>query len=234
MAQRTRQILKGYFETGDKPNQDEFADLIDSLFNLADDGGAKVKLLLEALNGLAKLKKSAVLGAESALNLRAIGDVMSGNFVSGMTNILKGDFWIHNPEDPNTPAEGGVAVGDWVIARRDNVTDYNYENDANWRIQHFGDTTVNQQVYDLKQLRMSPTVGGDTITMTGIDARVINIVINKLTYMGKPDDGEFGNYDYVYRTSMLNGSTDIQLNEDMLGFRFMPGMVVDITYQLNN
>jgi hypothetical protein len=235
MAQRTRQLLKTYFETGDKPTQEEFADLIDSLFNLTDDGGAKVKQMLEALSDLATLKKSAVRGAESALNLRAIGDVLNGNYVSGMNNILKGDLWIYSPEDPNTPAEGApLAIGDWVIARRDNPTDFDYENDANWRIQHFGDTTVNQQVYDLKHLRMSPTVGGDTITLPGINAKVISVVINKLTYMGKLDDGEFGNFDYVFRPSMLQGSTDIQLNEDLLGFRFMPGMVVDIMYQLNN
>ena len=37
MAQKTREILKNYFETGDRPTQQEFADLIDSVFNKTDD-----------------------------------------------------------------------------------------------------------------------------------------------------------------------------------------------------
>ena len=31
MAVQTKEVLKSYFETGDKPTQEEFADLIDTL-----------------------------------------------------------------------------------------------------------------------------------------------------------------------------------------------------------
>ena len=43
MASQTKDILKSYFETGDKPTQQQFADLIDSMFNKTDDmlSGAK-------------------------------------------------------------------------------------------------------------------------------------------------------------------------------------------------
>jgi phosphopentomutase len=37
MTQRTRTILKSFFETGDVPTQQEFADLIDSQYNFNDD-----------------------------------------------------------------------------------------------------------------------------------------------------------------------------------------------------
>ena len=37
MANQTRDILKSWFETGDKPTQQQFADLIDSCTNKSDD-----------------------------------------------------------------------------------------------------------------------------------------------------------------------------------------------------
>ncbi len=37
MAEQNRQTLKSYFETGDKPTEDEFADLIDSFVNRLED-----------------------------------------------------------------------------------------------------------------------------------------------------------------------------------------------------
>ncbi len=236
MAQRSRNILKQYFETGDKPTREQFADLIDSLFNLTDDGGARVKQLLEVLVNDNRLKKSAVRGADFALNRRGKGNIMGGTFQLAMVDILPGDFWIYNIINPPPPDSGdAIVVGDWVIALRSNLTpSFNYQNDSDWQIVHFGDTTVNQQSIELKHLRMSPTVAGDIITMTGINAQIINITINKLTYYGKLDDGEFGNNDFVYREGEVVGNTEIQINEELLDFRFMPGMVIDIMYKLNN
>jgi len=37
MAQKNRTTLKSYFNTGDKPTEQQFGDLIDSCFNLEDD-----------------------------------------------------------------------------------------------------------------------------------------------------------------------------------------------------
>jgi len=38
MAEQTRTTLKTYFETGDTPTESQFADLIDSVSNITDDG----------------------------------------------------------------------------------------------------------------------------------------------------------------------------------------------------
>lgn len=40
MAQQTRTVLKGYFNTGDIPTEAQFSDLIDSFPNTSDDGTA--------------------------------------------------------------------------------------------------------------------------------------------------------------------------------------------------
>ena len=37
MAQRSRELLKSWFQTGDKPTQEQFKDLIDSCYNIEDD-----------------------------------------------------------------------------------------------------------------------------------------------------------------------------------------------------
>ena len=43
MAKQNRTILKNYFQTGDKPSQSEYADLIDSQLNLEDTSAQIVK-----------------------------------------------------------------------------------------------------------------------------------------------------------------------------------------------
>lgn len=46
MAQKNRTDLKAFFETGDKPTQSQFADLIDSFYNIdEDDSGWQVATL---------------------------------------------------------------------------------------------------------------------------------------------------------------------------------------------
>ena len=47
MAQQNRTTLKSYFETGDVPTQAQFADLIDSMFNWANDN---IDLFSETVN----------------------------------------------------------------------------------------------------------------------------------------------------------------------------------------
>jgi len=230
MAERSRTTLKNYFNTGDKPTEAQFADLIDSFLSLADDGGAKIRALLELLTGTTRLNKSAVRGADFALNRRGRGNVLDGSFQNGMTSILKGDFWVYSDENP---AGDSLILGDWVLALRDAPVGFNYSDGVNWEVIHFGDTSITHVNVELKHLRLTPTLPSDTLRMTDINADVINVVINKLTYMGKLDDGEFGNYDCVYRYVNMQG-TDIVINEDLLGFQFQPGMVVDIMYKLNN
>lgn len=50
MAQKTREILKSYFETGDRPTEEQFVDLIDSMLNYEDDGD--LSATFETLNAL--------------------------------------------------------------------------------------------------------------------------------------------------------------------------------------
>lgn len=221
----SRQQLKAWFETGDKPTGQQFADLINSVFNLLDDGGTKAKKLLETLTALNRLTKSAVRGADFALNRRGKGNVLSASYQTGMINILAGDFWIYFDENP----PGTLSVGDWVVAKRDNPAGFSYDDDVNWEIVHFGDSIVNQQTIDLKHYRYSPTTSTGLIVMPGITAEIIHITINKLTYYGKEDDGGFGDADFVYRHN--SGNTEIQINDGLLGFEFDASMVVDVLYK---
>lgn len=42
MASQGRTILKSFFQTGDRPTEAQFADLIDSMFNLEDDDNSDI------------------------------------------------------------------------------------------------------------------------------------------------------------------------------------------------
>lgn len=137
--EQTRNTLKEFFETGDKPTQSQFADLIDSMFSLLDDGSAKARDLLQALTNLSRLKKSAVRGADFALNMRVEGDVFSPFFqVNQMSNILKGDIWIYNEGASPVPAGVDIADGDWVMALQDEINlPFDFTNTGQWKIIHF-------------------------------------------------------------------------------------------------
>jgi hypothetical protein len=229
MSTQSRAILKTYFETGKKPTEAQFAELIDSLFSLMDDGGAKVKQLLEALQLNNRLTKAAVRGADFALNRRRKGDVVNQTFQSTyMTSIVKGDFWIY--EDSSGGGSDSISEGDWVIAMRDNPDNFNYESENNWWILHFGNTTVTQNTIELQHYRTSLTAEANTVTIPGIHAQIISLTVNKLTYYGKVDDGNFGVYDFVFK--FVGSDTVITLNTDYVQFSFQPSMVVDVLYNL--
>lgn len=229
MSQQTRTVLKTYFNQGDKPTEQQFVDLIDSLLHKTEDGIA-IKTLLEALSGLNKLNKSAIRGADFCLNRRGMGDIMDVDYKAGMTNIMVGDFWVYGGDI--TPVEGApVVTGDWVIAltAQSGSYDYDYEDTGKWQIVHFGDTTVNQNTVQLTHSRYNPTTESNTITITGVEATIISITINKLTYFGKLDDGQFNGFDFVW--AYTNGNTIISINYDALGFGFQSGMVIDVLYR---
>lgn len=233
MAEQNRTTLKGWFETGDKPTEQQFADLIDSMLNLQDDGGAKVRQLLEALTGLSRLNKRAVRGADFALNRRGKGDITDATYQYGaMTNIQKGDFWIRGAG--GAPADGGdpISVGDWIVAMVDNaqtqLTLEAYVGSVQWEVIHFGDSSVSQTTVNLQHYRTSPTVESSTLVLPGVNATIVQMTINKLNYFGKLDDGNFGSYDFVWRH--VGSDTEIVINEDGLGFDFLTSMVVDVVY----
>jgi len=52
MSQETRTILKGWFETGDKPTQPQFASLIDSFVNISDDDHVSTVTASGTVNGI--------------------------------------------------------------------------------------------------------------------------------------------------------------------------------------
>ena len=67
MAQKTRTQLKAYFETGDKPTEAQFVDLIESVVNLPD-GATMAGALVSADHGTATNPEvvSVVYGTGSA------------------------------------------------------------------------------------------------------------------------------------------------------------------------
>ena len=191
--------------------------------------GAEIVTKLESLTPSSRLHKSFVRGADFALNRRGKGDVMDATFrVDSMNNILKGDLWIYWLD--GSGGTDDLVEGDWVIAMRDNPDNFNYEDTGNWWILHFGDTSVNHNTIELQHYRTSPTAESPTITIPGIHAQVVSLTINKLTYYGKLDDGNFGIYDFVY--SYVGTDTVITLNYLILDFMFQTSMVIDVLYKL--
>jgi len=86
-AIESRDILKTYFETGDIPNQDDFADLIDSSLNLVLNSGSGIEshtVDLDAVGGIAgdgsgnavRMNKGDII--DSALNLLDDGLIVGG------------------------------------------------------------------------------------------------------------------------------------------------------------
>lgn len=79
MSKQTRAILKGYFQKGKIPTQQQFEDLIDSFFNLADDKKEEVSLFFFAPEG-AVLKDS----GDATLGWKSCGiDKITLEYVSG-------------------------------------------------------------------------------------------------------------------------------------------------------
>jgi len=92
-----RATLKSYFETGDRPTQSEFEDLIDSSFNLADDQiigkGWLVKLFDEygdstnnTNGGVMVINKP--LGAKKINALRVVGEISGPASGPAILNVL--------------------------------------------------------------------------------------------------------------------------------------------------
>jgi len=96
---------------------------------------SQIRDLLETLTSTNRLNKSAVRGSDFSLNRRGQGDVMDGNYKSGMTNILQGDFWIYE----DTTSSGGtddISEWDWVVALTDSPGDFDYGG-SNWWVIRF-------------------------------------------------------------------------------------------------
>ena len=137
--EKTRLQLKQYFETGDKPTQEQFADFIDSVFNLVEDGSVAVRDMLQALPSLSRLTKLAVRGADFALNYRGTGNIFTPQYHQEMTNILKGDFWKFNG-GTLPPMDVDLSEGDWVVAIKSSLTpSFDFSNETEWMVVNFTD-----------------------------------------------------------------------------------------------
>ena len=106
MAKQNRTTLKNYFQTGDKPSQAQYADLIDSKVNLSESNTGDIELRgnINILEG----------------NITASGNISaSGNILadSGSFNYIESINKIRHTDDPNT--EIGFA-SDTVVIKANN------------------------------------------------------------------------------------------------------------------
>lgn len=88
MSQRKRNILKGWFETGDKPTQTQFSDLIDSFFTLLEDSLTidQVENLQEALDSKAPISAvSGILQSQLVTTVDKPGIPEGTTFIVGTT-----------------------------------------------------------------------------------------------------------------------------------------------------
>jgi hypothetical protein len=113
--------------------------LIDEIIDDIADGmsASDIRDALETLTSTSRLDKTAVEGAEAALNRRGAGDVEGATYQLGMTNIKAGDFWV-NDLSGGSPAEGAeVAEGLCVVALVDSPEAFDYTDDSEWWIGNF-------------------------------------------------------------------------------------------------
>ena len=126
MSQQNRATLKGYFSTGARPTQEQFADLVDSSLNLAHNG-----IFDEGGNlGLGHSSPSSRLSVKGSVTVSPNNDSAPGNglFVHGNVGIgagftnpaaqlaVKGGVYIGNTEttDPGTNSlkvDGNIDTG---------------------------------------------------------------------------------------------------------------------------
>ena len=108
MSQQNRTILKNYFRTGNRPTQEQFADLIDSSLNLADNDLFETSGNL----GLGHDQPAATLSINGNLNVSPNNDLAPdhGMFVHGNVGIGAG---FANPT-AQLAVNGGVYIGTTV------------------------------------------------------------------------------------------------------------------------
>lgn len=113
MGFKTRQVLKTFFETGDKPTQEEFSDFLDTALLCTED---------------------------YAFVKRGEGDIYSPQYQETMTNIFKGNCWKYKKTLPAPPFDGEIPNHSYVIAKVNNPYTFNYNDSLNWEIISFSET----------------------------------------------------------------------------------------------
>ena len=111
MANQNKTTLKGYFETGDIPNQNQYGDLIDSNLNLSETG---TQIVLGTVSASVFSTENFIVGHITASGgISASGDLsIAGNITaSGATSIIKAATGSFSNIQGNSP-----------ITIKDNVT----------------------------------------------------------------------------------------------------------------
>jgi len=80
MANRTKSVLKGYFETGDTPSQAQYADLIDSQLNIAETQAQEI------VGPISFLSTKGIL----AVHVTASGNISSSGHISASEAHIAG------------------------------------------------------------------------------------------------------------------------------------------------
>ena len=93
MAKVTKTVLKGYFETGDVPNQNQYGELIDSQLNLAETGTQISEGTISASSFISEdnlIVKGHISASEhiSASAISASSDINIGGKITGLTGSL--------------------------------------------------------------------------------------------------------------------------------------------------
>ena len=107
MANQTKSVLKGYFETGDSPSQAQYADLIDSKLNLAETGvqiaaGTISSSILDASVSLKSINITA------SNNISASGTITANTLTSNNIVFTPGatSIKIEAPDESSGNADG--------------------------------------------------------------------------------------------------------------------------------
>ena len=95
MAKQNRTILKNYFQTGDKPSQTQYADLIDSKVNLSESNTGDITLT----------GKLNLTGDITSSNISASGNIIAN---SGSFNYIESINKIRHTGDINTEVAFGL------------------------------------------------------------------------------------------------------------------------------
>ncbi|MDB4571700.1 hypothetical protein N9Z72_00310 [Akkermansiaceae bacterium] len=101
MAKQNKKTLKGYFETGDVPNQTQYQHLIDSQLNLAETGtqilvGTLSSSFLEIENHITASGNIRVSGSEGNIHLNINGQITASGNISSSGTIISDNSLIVN------------------------------------------------------------------------------------------------------------------------------------------
>lgn len=101
MTAQTRAVLKSEFETGDTPDGDNYADLIDSFVSLTDSTAQSLSSDLEVVTLIATTVSAGTVSSDLVRSTTVSGGTgafdtltVAGNVVTGIAGIAKGEIFL--------------------------------------------------------------------------------------------------------------------------------------------